>query len=90
MACLVEAEIVSPYHGILMKTGVGNPTAPSITALGDKRVYQAGWEAHSFFCPYKGSRDSAPPHLPGKLAYSPSAVIDGAVGLPTPVLMRIL
>ena len=24
-----------------------------------------------------------------KLAYSPSAVIDGAVGLPTPVLMRI-
>ena len=38
---------------------------------------------------YKGGRNYAPPHLPGKLAYSPSAVIDGAVGLPTPVLMRI-
>ena len=37
---------------------------------------------------YKGSRNCAPPHLPGKLAYSPSAAIDGAVGLPTPVLMR--
>ena len=38
---------------------------------------------------YMGSRNCAPPHLPGKLAYSPSTVIDGAVGLPTPVLMRI-
>ena len=34
LARLVEAEIVSPYHGILINTGVGNPTAPSITALG--------------------------------------------------------
>ena len=34
MARLVKAEIVSPYHGILINTGVGNPTAPSITALG--------------------------------------------------------
>ena len=38
---------------------------------------------------YKGGRGDAPPHLPGKIAYSPSAVIDGAVGLPTPILMRI-
>ena len=38
---------------------------------------------------YKGGRNCAPPHLRGKLAYSPSAVINGAVGLPTPVLMRI-
>ena len=38
---------------------------------------------------YKGGRSYAPPHLPGKLAYSPSAVIDGTVGLPIPVLMRI-
>ena len=29
------------------------------------------------------------PHQPGKLAYLPSSVINGAVGLPTPVLMRI-
>ena len=34
-ARLVEAEIVSPYHGILINTGVGNPTAPSIVALGE-------------------------------------------------------
>ena len=29
---LVKAEIVSPYHGILINTGLGNPTVPSITA----------------------------------------------------------
>ena len=38
---------------------------------------------------YKGGGGDVPPHLPGKIAYSPSAVIDGAVGLPTSVLMRI-
>ena len=38
---------------------------------------------------YKGRRGDAPPHLPGKIAYSPNTVIDGAVGLPIPVLMRI-
>ena len=31
---LVKAEIVSPYYGNLINTGVGNPTAPSIAALG--------------------------------------------------------
>ena len=38
---------------------------------------------------YKGGGGDAPPHLPGKIAYSPSTVIDGAVGLPMSVLMRI-
>ena len=38
---------------------------------------------------YKGGRGDASPHLPGKTAYSPGAVIDGVVGLPTSVLMRI-
>ena len=38
---------------------------------------------------YKGGRNYVPPHLLGKLAYSPRAVIDGTVGLPTPILMRI-
>ena len=28
LARLVEAEIVSPYYGILINTGVGNPTVP--------------------------------------------------------------
>ena len=45
LARLVEAEIVSPYPGILINTGVGNPTAPLITALGDKRVLP-GWWGH--------------------------------------------
>ena len=31
---LVKAEIVSPYHGILINTGMGNPTVPSIMVLG--------------------------------------------------------
>ena len=35
LAHLVEAEIVSPYHGILINAGVGNPTAPSIMVLGE-------------------------------------------------------
>ena len=35
LARLVEAEIVSPYHVILINKGVGNPTVPSIAALGE-------------------------------------------------------
>ena len=31
---LVKAEIMSPYHGILINTGMGNPPVPSIVALG--------------------------------------------------------
>ena len=58
----------------------GNGLAEEEEGVGEKEV------SLSF---YKGSRNCAPPHLPGKLAYSPSAVIDAAVGLPTPVLMRI-
>ena len=38
---------------------------------------------------YKGGRGDAPPHLPGKITYSPNAIIDGTVGLRIPVLMRI-
>ena len=34
LARLVKAEIVPPYSGILINMGVGNPTAPSIAALG--------------------------------------------------------
>ena len=35
---LVEAEIVSPYHGILINTGMGNPTMPSIVVLGKQAI----------------------------------------------------
>ena len=30
---LVKVEIVSPYREILINTGMGNPTVPSIVAL---------------------------------------------------------
>ena len=43
LARLVKAEIVSPYSRILVNTGVGNPTAPLITALGDKQVLPGRW-----------------------------------------------
>ena len=33
MTRLVKAEIVSPYHGILINTGMGNLTTPLIMAL---------------------------------------------------------
>ena len=49
LARLVEPEIVSPYHGILINTGVGNPTAPLITALGDKRVLPGKWGGATAF-----------------------------------------
>ena len=39
--------------------------------------------------PFIWADEAKRPHLPGKTRLSPSAVIDGAVGLPTPVLMRI-
>ena len=35
---LVEAEIVSPYCGILINTGLGNPTVPFARPLGNRRV----------------------------------------------------
>ena len=38
LARLVEAEIVSPYCGILINTGMGNLTVPSARPLGNRRV----------------------------------------------------
>ena len=34
LARLVKAEVVSPYSGILINTGVGNPTTPLMVTLG--------------------------------------------------------
>ena len=34
LARLVKAEIVSPYYGILINTGMGNPTVPFTQPLG--------------------------------------------------------
>ena len=38
MTRLVGAEIVSPYHGILINTDMGNPTVPLVLFLGDRHV----------------------------------------------------
>ena len=35
---LVKAEIVSPYYGILINTGLGNLTTPLIIALGKQAI----------------------------------------------------
>ena len=51
LARLAEAEIVSPYHGILINTGVGNPTAPSITALGEEASLPGEWGGPQFLPP---------------------------------------
>ena len=42
-----------------------------------------------FLSPYMGGQNYEPPADLIKLAYLPSAAVNGAVGLPTPVLMRI-
>ena len=35
LACLFEAEIMYPYPGILINTGVGNLIVPPITTVGE-------------------------------------------------------
>ena len=42
-----------------------------------------------FLSPYMGGQNYEPPTGLIKLAYLPSAAVNGAVGLPTSVLMRI-
>ena len=44
-------------------------------------------EKSKYLSLYKGRGGDVSPHLPGKTAYSPGTVIDGAVGLPTSVFM---
>ena len=62
MARLVEAEIVSPYHGNLINMGVGNPIVPSTWRLGNKQVCRASGEAQDPCCLYKEIR--IPPSHP--------------------------
>ena len=56
LARLVEAEIVSLYSGILINTGVGNPTAPLTAALGREASFIRPVGARSFGRLYKGIR----------------------------------
>ena len=56
LARLVKAEIMSPYSGILINMGVGNPTAPLIAVLGREVSFTRLVGAHSFGRPYKGIR----------------------------------
>ena len=46
------------YHGILINTGVGNPTASPKRRLWNKQIYQASGEAQDPCCLYKGDKDS--------------------------------
>ena len=43
-----------------------------------------------FLSPYMGGQNYEPPTGLIKLAYLPSTMVNGTVGLATPVLMRIL
>ena len=55
LARLVEAEIVSPYCGILINAGMGNPTAPFARPLGIGE-FKASGEALDIHGLYKGIR----------------------------------
>ena len=55
----------------------------------DKKEEEGIGRKGEYLSLYKGGRGDTPPHLSGKIAYSLNAIIDGAVGLPIPVLMII-
>ena len=56
----------------------------------DKQRRKKAWvEKGETLSLYKGGRNYVPPTSLVKLAYPPSVTINGAVGLPTSVLMRI-
>src|SRR4051812_48717022 len=56
LARLVKAEIVSPFHGILINTDVGNPTVPFTTAFGRQAGFIRQVGTHNRIRPYKGIR----------------------------------
>ena len=55
----------------------------------DEQRRKKAWIERLILIPLYGRTKLSVPTCLVKLAYTPSAVIDGAVGLPTPVLMRI-
>ena len=56
-ARLAEAEIVSPYYGILINMGIGSPTAPLIAASGERAgSTRQVWRRKSFYRLYKEIR----------------------------------
>ena len=59
LARLVKAEIVSPYHGISINAGMGNPTsAINRGAWKNKRFREASGEAHIHIAFIKGAEIS--------------------------------
>ena len=50
LARLVKAEIVSPYCGILINTGVGNPTVPFTQPL-EIGEFQGEWGGVQYLLP---------------------------------------
>ena len=55
----------------------------------DEQRRKKAWMERRILIPLYGRTKLCVPTSLVKLAYPPSTVIDGAVGLPTPVLMRI-
>ena len=56
LARLVEAEIMSPYYGILINTGVGNPTVPRVGFLGNMQVSKSTRGTLDIRSLYKGTK----------------------------------
>ena len=61
LARLVKAEIVSPYCGIFINSGVGNPSVPVYTSW-EWASFKASGEAFDIHCLHKGIR--IPPYSP--------------------------
>ena len=56
LARLIEAEIVSPYCGILINTSVGNPTVPLGRFLRNRQVFRSRRRRSISFAFIKGPR----------------------------------
>ena len=56
LAHLVKAEIVSPYCGILINTGMGNPTVSFTQSCGISEFFKASGEALDIRGLYMGIR----------------------------------
>ena len=64
LARLVKTEIMSPYHGILINTRVGNPTVP-FTQRWEQANFKANGGAFDIHRPYKEIRFLLlPPRFP--------------------------
>ena len=71
LARLVEAEIVSPYHGILINMGMGSPTV-LLAIPWEYASFKAREEAFDILCLYKGVQTRPSPPTPISSSTSPT------------------